>query len=92
MKVFKWDYDKNVKIIEERGVSFEEIVVAINEGKALDVLTHPNQEKYPGQEIYVVEYKDYCYLVPCKQEEGICYLITVYPSRKMTKEYLRKEK
>jgi len=33
MKVYTWDYDKNIKLIEQRGVSFEEIVMAINEGK-----------------------------------------------------------
>jgi uncharacterized DUF497 family protein len=91
MKVYTWNYDKNIKLIEQRGVSFEEIVMAINEGKALDVFTHPNREKYPDQEIYVVEHNNYCYLVPCKHEGDVYFLITVYPSRKMTKKYLKKE-
>ncbi len=38
----------------ERGISFERIVVALQEGDLLDVLEHPNSEKYAGQRLYVL--------------------------------------
>jgi len=30
------------------GIGFEDILVAIDEGKILDILEHPNKEKYKG--------------------------------------------
>ena len=61
MKYFDWNEEKNLSLKEERGVSFEEIKVAINEGKLLDILYHPNKKKYPKQRIYVVEINQYAY-------------------------------
>jgi uncharacterized DUF497 family protein len=90
MKQINWDNRKNVKLIEERDISFEEIVEYISKGKIIDRVDHPNQEKYPGQEIYIVNYKDYCYLVPFVENEEEIFLKTIIPSRKKTKKYLRK--
>jgi hypothetical protein len=39
-------------LIKERGISFEEVVTAIEAGAILDILPHPNTAKYPNQEIY----------------------------------------
>jgi hypothetical protein len=39
----------------ERGVGFEDVVVAIESGRLLDVLVHPNRERYPGQRTAVVD-------------------------------------
>ena len=35
------------------------VVSAIEQGGLLDVLEHPNQDRYPGQLIYVVESDEY---------------------------------
>lgn len=89
MKYFDWDEEKNWKLQAERGISFEEIKVAIESGKVLDAFDHPNQKRYPNQKIIVVEIDDYVYLVPyVKKDEEKVFLKTIIPSRKATKKYL----
>lgn len=85
---FYWNEEKNLLLKQERGVSFERIVVAIEEGHLLDVLEHPNKEKYKNQIILVVEIEDYAFCIPCVPEaNGNYFLKTLYPSRKYTKQY-----
>ena len=56
------------------------------------MLEHPNQERYPGQLIYVVCTGDYVYLVPFViQTDGTRFLKTKNPSRKATRSYLRSQ-
>lgn len=64
MKVFSWSRTKNHWLLEERGIGFERIVLRIEQGGVLDILRHPNPEKYPGQMIFVVELENYAWLVP----------------------------
>ncbi|QBQ56565.1 hypothetical protein E3U44_12670 [Nitrosococcus wardiae] len=58
-----------IKLKAERGISFEEIVFYIERGDEVDILEHPNQEKYPGQKISVVVVEEYAYLVPYVETE-----------------------
>ena len=88
---FDWSNDKNRQLIEQRGVSFESVVSAIEQGGLLDVLEHPNQDRYPGQLIYVVELYEYLYLVPfVTQPDGARFLKTIIPSRKAMRDYRRR--
>jgi len=88
MKTFSWDEDKNSWLKRERGVSFEEVIFCIENGKLLDVIRHPNQKKYSEQLFYVVDIDNYVFIVPyVESEEGI-FLKTIFPSRKYTKIYL----
>lgn len=91
MKYFDWDEDKNQILIRNRGISFEEIKVAVESGYLLDSYNHPNQKRYPGQRIMVVEIEDYAYLVPYVGDEEKVFLKTIIPSRKATKKYLRRK-
>jgi hypothetical protein len=50
---------------------------------------HPNQEKYPGQKMIVVNIEGYIYLVPRVASQDGVFLKTIIPSRKMTAKYLR---
>ena len=86
---FDWSTEKNQQLIEQRGISFER-VVAIEQGGLVDVLEHPNQERYPGQLIDMVDIEQYIYLVPFVTEaDGSRFLKTVIPSRKATRDYRR---
>ena len=87
MKFFNWDKDKNEDLKENRNISFEEIIIAIHEGKIIDVYEHPNQSLYPGQRIYVIELNEYLYLVPFVESEKEIFLKTIIPSRKAMKKY-----
>ena len=87
MKYFSWNEEKNELLREERLISFEDVVFYIEQGFLLDVLEHPNQEKYKGQKIFVVQMDDYVYLVPFIEDDREIFLKTIIPSRKATKKY-----
>ena len=77
----------------EKGISFEEIVFLIEHGGLMDVVPHPDPEKYPNQLVYVINVNDYIYLVPfVKNDTGARFLKTIIPSRKATKRYLGENK
>jgi|AntRauTorckE6833_2_1112554.scaffolds.fasta_scaffold00344_8 uncharacterized DUF497 family protein len=88
MKYFDWNEAKNKKLKDERGVSFEEVVLAISNNSLLDILEHPNEKKYPDQKIFVIELLGYAYYVPFVESDETYFLKTIYPSRIATKKYL----
>ena len=75
----------------ERGISFEEITVAVEAGALLDVVPHPNPKKYPRQMIMVVKVAGYAYLVPFVEENDHFFLKTIIPSRKATRDFIARE-
>jgi uncharacterized DUF497 family protein len=91
VKFFAWDDAKNAKLRSDRGIGFEDIVFHIQRGDVLDILEHPNPDRYAGQRIFVVRREDYVYLVPFIEDEHTVFLKTIIPSRKATKEYLGDE-
>lgn len=72
----------------ERGVSFEDVVFHIEAGDEVDLLEHPNQQRYPGQRISLVLIEGYAYLVPFVESETEIFLKTIIPSRKASRQYL----
>lgn len=86
--MFEWDEGKNSKLKRERKVSFEEIARIINSGGLIDILDHPNQKKYPGQKLLIININGYAWVVPAERRGNRLRLITAYPSRKYTKRYL----
>ena len=87
VKYFDWDDAKNAKLRAERGIGFEDVVFHIERGDLLDILEHPNPDRYAGQRIFVVRREDYVYLVPFVEDEHTVFLKTIIPSRKATKQY-----
>ena len=77
VKYFDWDDAKNAKLRTERGIGFEEIVFHIERGDLLDILEHPNPERYGGQRIFVVRRENYVYLVPFVEDEDTVFLKTI---------------
>ncbi|MCI5115855.1 MAG: DUF4258 domain-containing protein [Candidatus Electrothrix sp. AW2] len=92
MDYYKWSNRKNAQLKAERGISFEQIVLHIERGDVLDVFAHPNKEKYPNQQVIVVEMNGYAYLVPFVESAEGRFLKTIIPSRKATRNYLRGDK
>ena len=91
MKYFEWNEEKNEKLKRERNISFETIVSQIELGHLIDIIEQPNKMKYKNQNIYVVEYENYAYLVPFVEDADKVFLKTIIPSRKATKKYLEGE-
>ena len=90
MKPFRWNPEKNEVLKNERGISFENIVVAVESGGLIDIVNHPNPVRYPKQKVLVVAVEAYACLVPFVEEEDHYFLKTIIPSRKATREYLQK--
>jgi len=88
VKYYAWSAEKNESLKLDRGVSFEEVVFHIERGDLLDVLEHPNQRRYPGQRIFVVDIRGYAYLVPFVESERDIFLKTAIPNRRSTNTYL----
>ncbi len=87
LKTFNWNAEKNQLSVKERGISIERIVFEISSGNELAVLEHPNQDKYRGQKILMVQVDDYVYAVPFIETETEIFLKTIIPSRKATRQY-----
>lgn len=88
MSDYDWSDEKNTLLESTRGVCFEDVLVCIENGDVLDVIRHPNLERYPDQNIIVLNITGYVWLVPYTKSKGIRFLKTIIPSRKATKEYL----
>ena len=88
-KSIRYSLEKNELLKEQRGISFEDVILALESGNLLDDIEHPNKEKYPNQNIFiiVIEIKDYVYLVPYVEDDTSIFLKTIIPSRQMNKKY-----
>ena len=85
MKPINWNPDKNHKLIEERGISFEDVVFYLHHDGLLDDISHPNKDKYSHQRIFVVLIDEYVYLVPYVEDEKEIFLKTIIPSTDLNK-------
>jgi uncharacterized DUF497 family protein len=87
---FVWNENKNNLLKKTRNISFEQIILSIEQKQVVDVIENPNQEKYKGQIYLMVEHNNYIYVVPaCISSSGEeCHLKTIFPSRKYTTKYL----
>ena len=87
MKIYAWSSEKNDLLMQERGISFEDIVLNIHLGNELEIYDHPNQGRYPCEKVSVVLVEGYAYLVPFVDNKDEIFLKTIIPSRKATKHY-----
>lgn len=88
MSIFTWDEGKNKILKRERGVSFEDISFAIENGGLIMIDESPSTKNHPGQLSYVVLFKEYVYVVPyVKTANNKVFLKTIFPSRKLNKQY-----
>jgi len=88
MSEFDWSDEKNAELVSTRGICFEDVLVHLQNGDVLDVVKHPNRDRYPNQNITVLEVDEYVWLVPYVKTRGVRFLKTIIPSRKATQEYL----
>ena len=66
-----------------------QIVHSIRQGGLLDDVPYPNQQRRPGERMFIVNIGNYTYQVPYYRTENGYLLMTAYPSRKATRNYLR---
>ncbi len=92
-KTIRYSLEKNEILKSTRDVSFEDVILALENGFLLDDVEHPNKEKYPNQNIFIllIQVKNYVFLVPYVEDDKSIFLKTIIPSRKMNKKYNKKE-
>lgn len=89
MKNFQWNPEKGRLLRENatRGnIGFEDCVLAIEEGRILDVVQNPSSQ-HRDQKMFVLDIKSYAYCVPFIETETGIFLKTLFPSRKYTAIY-----
>ena len=79
---FDFNEEKNDLLFKTRGITFYDVIESIAERGILLNFEHPNQQKYPGQKILVVNIDYHAYCVPYVTEGNKLFLKTIYPSRK----------
>jgi hypothetical protein len=85
---FDWNPEKNKWLKENRDISFDEITCLIKEGRLIGILRHTRNEK---QKVLIVERDRYAYNIPfIEEDDGTCFLKTIYPNRASTKKYLKR--
>ena len=93
VRIFKFDKSKNKKLLSERGIDFERVILELNANREIAIVEHPNKIQYLNQKMFIIEIKKYIYAVPFVQEKENCFFLkTIFPSRKLTKKYLFKTK
>jgi len=92
MITYNWNAEKNLLLKKERNLSFEQIVSHVESGDLLDIVEHPNKEKFAHQKILIVQIENYAIAVPFVEKGKERFLKTIIPSRKLTKQYLKDSK
>lgn len=80
--VFSFSAEKNEVLYKKRGITFSQVIEAIEHNGVLLDFVHPNKLKYPNQMVMVLKFNDYTYCVPYVIEEEVIFLKTAYPNRK----------
>lgn len=91
MKRIEWNEEKNKQLQVERNLSFEAIVVAIEQGKLVDIVPNPSRH-HTQQNVLVVEIDHYLVLVPFVEDEEKIFLKTAFRSRKITRDQSKESK
>jgi uncharacterized DUF497 family protein len=92
MITYNWNKDKNILLKKTRGISFEQVVMHIENGDLIDIIKHPNSQKYANQKILVININNYIYTVPFVENSNERFLKTIIQNRQFTKKYLGGQK
>ena len=85
--IFNWDEEKNKILKKTRNISFEQVIIDIENGNILDVLENPNKE-YKNQLMIIINHNNYAFAIPAVKRENEYFLKTIFPSRKYTRKYI----
>lgn len=82
---YRWNDEKNKRLLLERRLSFEMVIGALESGGLLDDAKHPDQLRYPNQRMLKVMVNGYACAVPYVEDGDVRFLKTIYPSRKINR-------
>jgi Domain of unknown function (DUF4258) len=69
---------KSAQLLAERGISFEQVFEAIENGFLIKDEPHPDRERYPHQRIFTVILNGYACIVPYVTDNETIFLKTVF--------------
>ena len=87
MPEYIWDPAKNERLQRERHISLDDVKYHLTSSEPLGDIQNPNQERYPGQRLYIVRINNGAWVVPYRRTGGYIFLYTAYPSEKFTHIY-----
>lgn len=87
----RFSEEKNQLLKATRGIGFDEVIVLLKRGDLLADKKHIGKS-HPNQRIYVIRLGKYAYAIPyvINPQTNEVFLKTIYPSRKLTKLYIKK--
>ena len=91
-KYFNWEPARSRQLLDERGISFEDVVFYLQRCGLRDILGFRNPARDSQQRVLAVEIDDYVYLVPYIETDEAYFLQSITPSKKATHVYARDRK
>jgi hypothetical protein len=79
-----WSEAKNDWLKVNRGLSFEAVAHAIENGLIVDDIDHPSR---PNQRVLIVELENYLCAVPYVTDGDVKFLKTIYRNRRLAEKY-----
>ena len=86
-----WSDEKNRQLLETRGLTFEDVAIAIKNDRILNDGPHPNKARFPNQRVLVVEIDGYACEVPYVIDGERIFLKTIFQSRKARRRYSKEQ-
>ena len=85
---FSWNEDKNEFLKAKRGLAFETVVAAVENGLVLADIDHHQAARKHRQRLLVVEIDGYACAVPYVEDGTRVFLKTIFRSRALNKKYV----
>ena len=85
-----WSEDKNIELEGLRGLNFEMVLAAIDDGRILADEQDPNIKNYGHQRILILDIDGYAVTVPYVVSSDEIFLKTMFRGRKMQRRYYGK--
>ena len=82
-----WIEDKNIELERLRGLNFEMVLAAIDDGRIMADEQHPNIKNYGHQRILILDIDGYAVTVPYVVSSNEIFLKTMFRDRKMQRRY-----
>lgn len=87
MPEYVWDSAKDAWLQQVRRISFDDVKYHLTSREPLGDIQNPNQERYPGQRLYIIRINNLAWVVPYRRTARYVFLYTAYPSEKFTRMY-----
>jgi uncharacterized DUF497 family protein len=82
-----WNEDKNIELERLRGLNFEMVLAAIDDGRIMADEQHPNIKNYGHQRILILDIDGYAVTVPYVVSSNEIFLKIMFRDRKMQRRY-----